>query len=93
MQNYLKPNRVLTYQDQIDIFSYRLEMNEVNKNVTGLKEDQTRIFFFLISWRENYKTITLAAWADVGLIPVNWMMKDQIYIYIDTLKLNHSDLS
>ena len=43
MQNYLKPNRVLTYQDQIDIFSYRSEMNEVNKNVTGLKEDQTEI--------------------------------------------------
>ena len=37
MQNYLKPNRVLTYQDQIEIFSYRSEMKEINYNFKGLK--------------------------------------------------------
>ena len=30
MQGYLKPNRVLTFQEQIDIFSYRSEMNELS---------------------------------------------------------------
>ena len=30
MQAYLKPNRVLTFQEQIDIFSYRSEMNELS---------------------------------------------------------------
>ena len=32
MQNYLKPNRVLTFQEQVDIFSYRSEMNELSFN-------------------------------------------------------------
>ena len=40
MQNYLKPNRVLTYPDQIEIFSYRSEMNEMNYNSKGLKDDE-----------------------------------------------------
>ena len=30
MQAYLKPNRVLTFQEQIYIFSYRSEMNELS---------------------------------------------------------------
>ena len=29
MQNYLKPNAVLTFQEQVHIFSYRSEMNEL----------------------------------------------------------------
>ena len=40
MQNYLKPNRVLTYQDQIEIFSYRSEMKQINYNFKGLKHDE-----------------------------------------------------
>ena len=30
MQNYLKPNAVLTFQEQVNIFSYRSEMNEIS---------------------------------------------------------------
>ena len=40
MQAYMKPNRVLSYQDQIKIFSYRAEMNELKINFKGLKEEE-----------------------------------------------------
>ena len=40
MQNYLKPNNVLTFQDQKEIFAFRSEMNELNYNFKGLKEDE-----------------------------------------------------
>ena len=32
MLNDLKPNRVLSFQEQVDIFSYRFEMNELSLN-------------------------------------------------------------
>ena len=40
MQSYLKPNRVLNYQDQIEIFSYRSEMNEIACNFKELKQEE-----------------------------------------------------
>ena len=30
MQDYIKPNKVLTYEEQVELFSYRSEMNEVS---------------------------------------------------------------
>ena len=41
MQDYLKPNNVLTFKEQIEIFSYRSEMNEFNFNFKGLNDDET----------------------------------------------------
>ena len=38
MQDYLKPNNVLTFREQIEIFSYRSEMNELIFNFKGLKD-------------------------------------------------------
>ena len=40
MQSYMKPNRVLSYQDQIEIFSYRAEINELKNNFKGLKDEE-----------------------------------------------------
>ena len=40
MQNYLKPNNILTFQEQIEIFSYRSEMNELIFNFKGLKDNE-----------------------------------------------------
>ena len=38
MQNYLKPNAVLTFQEEVNIFSYRSEMNEISlKYIHGNK--------------------------------------------------------
>ena len=30
MQNYLKPNIIITFQEQVEIFSFRSEMNEIS---------------------------------------------------------------
>ena len=40
MQNYLKPNRVMTYQDQIEVFSYRSEMNEISLKYNELQDNK-----------------------------------------------------
>ena len=40
MQSYLKPNRVLTFQEQIEIFSYRSKMNEISCNFRDLKKEE-----------------------------------------------------
>ena len=39
-KNYFKPNNVLTFQDQKESFAYRSEMNELNYNFEGIKEDE-----------------------------------------------------
>ena len=39
-QNYMKPNIVLKFQDQVDIFSYRSEMNDLKCNFKGMKEEE-----------------------------------------------------
>ena len=38
MQPYLMPNRILTLEDQIDIFSYRARMNNLKYNTKGTSE-------------------------------------------------------
>ena len=38
MQNYLKPNKVITFQEQIDIFSYRSQMNDMSLKYQEPKE-------------------------------------------------------
>ena len=40
MQNYLKPNRVMTYQDQFEIFSYRSEMNDISLKYNELQDNK-----------------------------------------------------
>ena len=40
MLNYLKPNRVMTYQDQIKIFSYRSEMNYKGLKYNELQDNK-----------------------------------------------------
>ena len=41
MQDYLRPNHVLTLKEQIEIFSYRSKMNEFNFNFKGLKDEES----------------------------------------------------
>ena len=41
MQDYLRPNNVLTLKEQIEIFSYRSEKNEFNFKFKGLKDDES----------------------------------------------------
>ena len=43
MQNYLKPNYVLTFQEQVKIFSFRSEMNEISLNYQEHKANKTCI--------------------------------------------------
>ena len=38
MQDYMKPNKVLTFADQIELFSYRSDMNEVNLKFKNIEE-------------------------------------------------------
>ena len=40
IQSYLRPNQVLNYQEQTEIFSYRAEMNDLKINFKGLKEQE-----------------------------------------------------
>ena len=40
LQNNLKQNKVVTKQDQINIFSYRSEIYEANNNFKGPKKDE-----------------------------------------------------
>ena len=39
MQNYLKPKKVMTFQEQIEIFSYRSEMNYMSLKYLEPKEN------------------------------------------------------
>ena len=38
MQDYMKPNKVLTFADQIELFSYRSDMNDVNLKFKNIEE-------------------------------------------------------
>ena len=37
MQDYMKPNKVLTFEEQLEIFSCRSERNEISLKHTGFK--------------------------------------------------------
>ena len=41
MQDYIKPNKVLTYEEQVELFSYRSEMNEVSLKFKEYQEFKT----------------------------------------------------
>ena len=45
MQSYLKPNNGLKFQDQLEIFSYRSEINQLNSNFKGLQEDENMCLY------------------------------------------------
>ena len=59
MQSYMKPNRVLSYQDQIKIFSYRAEMNELKINFAGLKEEEFCICTHIMNNHHLYECKSL----------------------------------
>ena len=41
IQNYLKPNRVITFQEHIEIFSFRSEQNKTSPNYHESKANKT----------------------------------------------------
>ena len=41
MQNYLKPNKVIKFQEQVEIFSFRSEMNEISLKYQEPKANKT----------------------------------------------------
>ena len=60
MQNYLKPNRVMTYQDQIKIFSYISEVvNDISLKYNEIQDSKVCVCTKELNNSHLYECITL----------------------------------
>ena len=92
MQNYLKPNRVMTYQDQIEIFSYRSEMNDISLKYNEIQDNKVCVCTQELNNSHLYECITLnngealkLKYEDI----LNGTLHQQKYV-LNILKKNHA---
>ena len=92
MQNYLKPNNIISFQEQVEIFSYRSEMNEVSLRYQEPTANKVCICNKELNNQHLYECITLNNGEEVKFKYENILngnIHQQKYI-LNILKKNHS---